>query len=285
MEYELTIGNVGFHFISPIELKIENSLHPFLNPLKKNADIIVEINMNFGKSPKPSETLLGEDLLMKYYTWKNGYLCIGKGGWKGDLSVVVYDEMQNHIVCYLNTDMLSERALSLGNILRLLPIRMIFQKQGVLFFHASQIAVDKVGILFTAASGTGKTTQAKLWQRHRSAKIICNDRTLICQGKTYGYPIDGSEPVISEKIHRLGAVVLLEQGNVNVIRQLRPSEALPKMMSQLVFDTWNLRERELAMLHLIELMEQFPVYLLSCTPEETAVSCLEQQLKKDGVLK
>lgn len=49
----------------------------------------------------------------------------------------------------------------------------------VLFFHAAQITYQETGILFAGPSGAGKTTQAKLWERFRNARIICNDRTLL----------------------------------------------------------------------------------------------------------
>ena len=78
---------------------------------------------------------------------------------------------------------------------------------------------------------------------------------------------------------------MLEQSKENHVQRLRPARALSRMMSQLVFDVWSSYERELAILHLMELLGKFPVYLLSCTPAEGAVWCLEQQLKKDGVLK
>ena len=115
--------------------------------------------------------------------------------------------------------------------------------------------------------------------------MICNARALVCKGKTYGCPMDGSEPVISEKVHSLGAVVLLAQGKTNEIKRLKASLALPRMMEQLVFDTWDSHQKEIQIELLLEVLEKIPVYLLSCTPDEGAVICLQQQLKKDRVLK
>ena len=37
---------------------------------------------------------------------------------------------------------------------------------GILLFHGSVIAVDGIGYLFTAKSGTGKSTHTRLWQQH-----------------------------------------------------------------------------------------------------------------------
>lgn len=286
MKYEFRIGNIGFRFITPIELKIEKTIRPFICPIEGQPDVTVKIDTDYERASEyQMEETSGEDLLLKYYPWRQGVLCVAKGGWRGNLSVSVCDQEFQNITCYLNTEIFSKAACSIGNVLRLLPVRMIFQHHGVLFFHASQIAVGGVGVLFSAPSGTGKTTQAKLWKKYRNAEMICNDRTLVRKGKTYGYPIDGSEPVISEKVHSLGAIVLLSQSSENSVIRLRPGKALTGLMPQLVFDTWSGREKEQAAELLIGLLEKYPVYLLNCTPDEAAVCCLENQLREDGVLK
>ena len=139
-------------------------------------------------------------------------------------------------------------------------------------------------LIFYGPSGTGKTTQAKLWRTHRGAEIICNDRTLVRDGQTYGFPMDGSEPVCSGKILPLGAVVCLAQASENQIRRLRPGEALAALMPQVVFDSWDSRSSRLASEQLIELIRRRPVYQLCCTPDQQAVECLEACLRKDGIL-
>lgn len=163
-------------------------------------------------------------------------------------------------------------------------MRRIMMQHGVLFFHASQIGLGDRGILFTAPSGTGKTTQAKLWHKHRGAQLLCNDRTLTDGSLTYGYPMDGSEPVITGERRSLGAIVVLEQAPRNAVRALRPREILPRLMPQLVLDTWDPAASAAAMELLLNLISQTPVYLLRCTPDECAVQCLEQQLFMDGVI-
>lgn len=113
----------------------------------------------------------------------------------------------SHIQCVLNLDNYVYIPQQMDFILRTLPMRAIFQQFGTLFFHAAQIAVKETGILFTAPSGTGKTTQAKLWEKYRGARRICADRTLVRRlpegWRTFGYPLDGSEPICSEEEHAL----------------------------------------------------------------------------------
>ena len=126
---------------------------------------------------------------------------------------------------------------------RMLPMRAILLRFHTLFLHAAQVSLKGTGILFTAPSGTGKTTQAKLWKKYRNGQIVCSDRTLARKingvWKTYGYPLDGSEPVRSGEVNRLGCIVLLRQDAVCRIERLRPAKAVGSLMQQAVMDCWD----------------------------------------------
>ena len=283
MNIQIMIGGIRFRLDSDFEIMVEESLTPFLCTSESDCDVSVKMISNDKKAGKPQIPMRGEDILLEYYYQNDQMTCLAKGGVGGYLSTTVYDESFASLECRLHFRA-NESMKTLGNLLRLLPMCGILQQKDVLFFHASQIEENGKGILFTAPSGTGKTTQAKLWRDFRGAKIVCNDRTLVRDGKTYGYPVDGSEPVISGEILTLGAIVLLEQKPENRVRRLTPKEALLKLLPQLIIDAWNPQARVLAIEQMITCVSQYPVYLLECTPDEAAVLCLEQQLKMDGVM-
>lgn len=283
MNIQTVIGGIRFRFISDFEIKIEESLTPFLCTEEGISDVNVKVISNKIKAVKPQIQMRGEDTLLEYYYKEEKRVCLAKGGIRGYLSTTIYDEEFVDLECQLHFPE-DESLRTLGTLLRLLPMCEILQQKGALFFHASQIEVNGKGILFTAPSGTGKSTQAKLWQSHRGANIICNDRTLVRNDKTYGYPVDGSDPVISGEILPLGAIVLLKQGKENHIQRFLPKKALTNLFPQLIIEIWDDRARVLAVEQLISYISEYPVYLLECTPDERAVVCLEQQLKKDGVI-
>lgn len=283
MKINLLIGGNHFRIESDREIRIEDSVLPFLCEDAEDDAVRVQVVRDMRDAPLPGGPKSGEDLLVEYFIEEDRLFCLSKGSVGQYLSAAVCSPDYSDIVCYLD-EKHAPYLCSIGSLLRLIPIRAILQERGTLFFHASQIAAQGKGILFMGPSGIGKTTQAKLWRASRSARIICNDRTLIRDGQTYGYPVDGSEPVFSGETFPLGALVVLEQAPENKIRQLKPREALMRLMSQMVYDRWNHDAMSLATQQILDLIQQYPVYLLSCTPTEDAVACLEQRLVKDGVL-
>ena len=204
------------------------------------------------------------------------------------MACTVYTSDFSKIECIINEKPFLESPKKIGSIMRMIPVREIFLSNNILFLHAAQIAMKGTGVLFTAPSGTGKTTQAKLWQKYRNIEIVCNDRTLT--GKvgnkwlTWGYPLDGSEPVISTEVNKLGAVILLKQGKTNTVETLKVGQAVTFLMRQVVFDYWKGQAREKVMDLLFTLLEDIPIFLLTCTPDKRAVDILEKKLIKSKVI-
>lgn len=287
MELRLCLGGLIFYIQSERPLILDPEYVPFLRTESK-ADIEVRITWDWRTVRYPSGPKLGEDLLQEYYQEDTERLCLVKGGRKGYIAATCYNGDFRQMKCTINEAPFRQPPRSLGQIMRFLPIRAVFLHFGVLFFHAAQIEMQGKGILFTAPSGTGKTTQADLWQKYERAKLICNDRTLVrCMyGKwtTYGYPIDGSTPVGSGEILPLGAVVLLVQAEKDKVERMRGIRSAAKLIPQLVIDGWNGEEKEEAVSLLLQLQQDIPIYLFECTNSRNAVECLKARLRKDGII-
>ena len=288
METFLFLAGFCLRFLSERPLNIDPVLTNFIISPPVEADITVRVTWDWEHAALPASDMIGQDAILNYYDEGEVRYCITQGGPKGPLACTSYSPDFRRIICSINEKPFRIPLKSLGSVLRMLPMREIFLHFGALFLHASQVAYRGRGVLFTAPSGTGKTTQAKLWQRYRGAEIICNDRTLIRKADgawhTYGYPMDGSEPVRSSDVNTLGAVVLLEQGKVNEVRPLRPGKAASLLMGQTVIDGWSTEARTAAMELLLALLSDVPVYRLTCTPDEQAVEVLEEVLMEEGVI-
>ena len=92
--------------------------------------------------------------------------------------------------------------------------------------------------LFTAKSGTGKSTHARLWREMLGARAVMvnDDKPLIRvtdQGVlAYGTPWDGKHRLSSNICVPLKAVCILEQSPENHIRRITPTEAMPFLLQQ-----------------------------------------------------
>lgn len=122
-------------------------------------------------------------------------------------------------------------------------------RQGVLLMHGSCIAVDGEAYLFTALSGTGKSTHVRLWRKlfGERAMMVNDDKPLIRvksggeqphsksdgeQPIIYGTPWDGKHHLSNNIAVPLKAIVLLERGKVNTIEEVDAKTIFPTLMQQ-----------------------------------------------------
>lgn len=284
----MRLGNIVFRFVSDTELLLNQELLPFLEKERQFPDVMVSISWNWNNVQLPKSEMEGRDALQEYYNENGRYYVLSIGNGAEYLACAVCESDFRVIDCRVNGNLCYPSGITLGTVMRFLPLKTVFTYFGVLFFHASQIAFQGKGILFTAPSGTGKTTQAGLWKNYRYAHIVCNDRTLIRKrNKTweaYGYPLDGTNPVRSSDVYPLGCIVLLKQGSGNQIERLYGTKAVTMLMPQLVLDGWDADARVKVIETLFELLTDIPVYLYICTKKLDAVEILENKLRLDGVL-
>ncbi len=106
-------------------------------------------------------------------------------------------------------------------------------------FHGSAVAVDGQAYVFAAASGTGKSTHARLWRELLGERVVMinDDKPLVrvCadgSARVYGTPWDGKHHLSANTSAPLRAVCLLERGAENAIRPVDKAEAMPMLLRQ-----------------------------------------------------
>lgn len=170
----------------------------------------------------------------------------------------------------------------------LLSLELFLLHFGGLLLHCSFIRVDKRGILFTAPSGTGKSTQASLWERYAGADVLNGDRAALrccAQGWTaWGLPYAGTSGIYRNESAPISALVVLRQAHENSVRRLTASEAIRYIYPELTLHRWDPDFVDGALCLLFELLKQVPVFLLACTPDEAAVNTLKQKMIEGGIL-
>lgn len=148
-----------------------------------------------------------------------------------------------------------------------------------ILFHGSVVAVDGYGYLFTAKSGTGKSTHARLWREafgDRAVMInddkpllrITGDGVIAC-----GTPWDGKHRLSTHTSVPLKAICILERATDNHIVKLDTKEQLRGAYPMIVQQTHRAGNPAgvVKTMELIDrLMEIMPIYRLSCNMEQEA---------------
>lgn len=154
-------------------------------------------------------------------------------------------------------------------------LAQLLVQDDILLMHGAVVAVDGQAYLFTAKSGTGKTTHTRLWMQQFGdrAVMVNGDKPLLHVTNTgvtvYGTPWDGKEHLSTNTFCSLKALCILTRSETNHIERISKKEALP-MLCQQVYRPEN--PATLAkMLALVDrLGSSVPLYRLGCNMEPEA---------------
>ena len=179
------------------------------------------------------------------------------------------------------------RQFSDGYLETLAVYRKISEKMpdyDTILFHGSCIAVDGVGYLFTASSGTGKSTHAKLWRELLGdrAVMVNDDKPLIRLTDdgaiVYGTPWDGKHHLSSNISVPLKALCVLMRFEKNIINPITPSQAYATLMQQTYRPADNM-----AMIKTLSLIDKLSssvsLWMLGCNMEIEAAKIAYEDMK------
>lgn len=105
-------------------------------------------------------------------------------------------------------------------------------------FHGSAVSVDGHAYLFTAKSGTGKSTHTRLWRQllGERAVMVNDDKPLIhitgTESVVYGTPWDGKHHLSQNIAVPVRAICILERGKENQIAPITKAAAMPMLLQQ-----------------------------------------------------
>ena len=144
------------------------------------------------------------------------------------------------------------------------------------FFHSSSLMLDGEGYVFTAPSGTGKSTHTALWRKHFGEKVtmINDDKPLIRRGSDdfyiYGTPWMGKSNIGNNIKAKVKAVFILKRSEQNSAKKVSISEVFKE-----IFEATVIPKEKAMMSNLLSLLSDFfakvPIYLLHCNISDEAV--------------
>lgn len=144
-----------------------------------------------------------------------------------------------------------------------------------LLFHGSSIAIDGEGYLFTAHSGTGKSTHTRLWREvFGDRAVMVNDDKPFLQLTgddiiLHGSPWSGKHGLDSNVAVPLKGLCILERGKENRIWRVSEDEAFPMLLKQSyrpLDDRKSARFQELTG----TLSRQVPLWKMACSKDRDA---------------
>lgn len=160
---------------------------------------------------------------------------------------------------------------------------LLIQEQRMIL-HAACIDTEFGGILFSGPSGAGKSTQAKLWTRHRGARMLNGDRTILSADtgswRAYGSPYAGSSRCYVNACCCVNAVIFVKKASACSLRRMYRGEAFQRIYGELTVNSWDRTYVNRICDMTEKLIQEVPVYELSCTPDERAVDILCRELEE-----
>ena len=144
-----------------------------------------------------------------------------------------------------------------------------------ILFHGSVVAVDGIGYLFTAKSGTGKSTHTRLWREYLGDKAVMvnDDKPLLHISESgviaYGTPYNGKHRLGANISVPLKAICILTRAEDNHIEPITREQAYTMLLQQVYRPADMLKMTEtLAMVD--RLADIVKLYQLGCNMDISA---------------
>lgn len=202
-------------------------------------------------------------------------------GW--DIPCMMYRELDDKKMIYLNRRFIdSFKREENYCIFNALAFEKVLINHKAIVLHCSYIVVNDYAILFSAPSGTGKSTQANLWKKYKNSTIVNGDRAIIKKiDDVYyamGTPICGSSDICENISKPLKAIIYLYQSPENHIEKLDQKNMIKKLISETTINFFNPNFLNSAFDIISDISKHISMYDFWCTKDINAIECLEKTL-------
>ena len=159
--------------------------------------------------------------------------------------------------------------------------------RGVLLMHGSAVAVDGEGYLFTARSGTGKSTHTRLWCQlfGDRAGMINDDKPFIglagAEVMIYGSPWSGKHGLDSNVAVPLKGICFLERGVENCIHLADTQQVLPQLLKQ-GYCPVDAKKQEQYQNLVQQLAQRIPLWQMQCNKDLSAAKTAYEMMYHRG---
>lgn len=155
-----------------------------------------------------------------------------------------------------------------------------------ILFHGSLLELDGKGYLFTAPSGTGKSTHVRLWREYFGERVtVVNDdkpylKIVDNQVMGFGTPWDGKHRISKNVAVPLKGICILSQDSSNWIKRISKRESYITIYQQ-IYEVLSIPENKIKTLQLIDKLMKLPIYKMGCTISSEAVEVAYNEMSKE----
>lgn len=167
-----------------------------------------------------------------------------------------------------------------------IALEKILIEENAVILHAACVDTPLGGILFSGASGAGKSTQADLWCSYGQGRLINGDKAILKKAedgwRSYGSPYAGSSNCHLAESCRIRAIVFPCQSEQCKLRRLKGAEMFRKVFGNLTMNLWDKDFLDKTGDMTQQLISEIPVYELECIKTKEAVFVLQELLAKES---
>lgn len=157
---------------------------------------------------------------------------------------------------------------------------------GGFMLHSSAVIMDGKAYLFSAPSGTGKSTHTGLWQKvfgEDRAKILNDDKPAIRALDdgvfAYGTPWSGKTDLNINIKAPIAGICFLERSEKNWIKKMDTNSALAGLLNQTI-RPFEMKDMDLLLTHIEKVITTIPVYKMGCNISEDAAIMAYEEMSK-----
>ena len=187
----------------------------------------------------------------------------------------------------MQSDIFSDGYLETVCMYRKLALEML--EHDVFILHASVLEVDGEGYAFLAPSGTGKTTQTRLWLEYFGdrVRVVNGDKPLIRMERdgeswafrAYGTPWNGKEGMGCNASVRLKALYLLERAPEPECVPAPQAISIDRLFRQMLMPQEE-GKMEMLLTMADRMIEALPMYILRCNMKDESVTAAYEAVQR-----
>jgi hypothetical protein len=148
--------------------------------------------------------------------------------------------------------------------------------EDVIMIHASGVAMNGNGSIFTGVSGKGKTTMARLW--FEAGADVLNDDRLIIRKEKDGYSVHNTPMFYEDKPRSapLSTIHIIRHASNNIAERLTGAESVAAVAANCIQHGYRSESIAKHLAFLEKLVLEVPVYEVGFLPDSSIVQYLQQ---------